>query len=101
MFFPGRMRVTKSLTMLDPFQQLYGPWVAVPLLVLAVCGEVFWTAAMLFALGDAAAVVILFNPRLVIVASTCTRRLAASSPSCTPTSFRWPASSSAYSPAFE
>lgn len=69
MLFAGRMRVTKSLTMLDPFQQHYGPWVAVPLLVPAVCGELLWTAAILSGLGDTVAVIMQFNAKLVILTS--------------------------------
>ncbi|KAH9380440.1 hypothetical protein HPB48_020003 [Haemaphysalis longicornis] len=71
MLFAGRMRATESLTMLDPFQQHYGPWVAVPLSVPAICGDVFWTAAILCALGDAGAVITNFYPGLVIVATAC------------------------------
>lgn len=45
------MRATKSLTMLDPFQKHYGKYTAIFLFVPALCGEIFWTAAILNALG--------------------------------------------------
>lgn len=50
--FAGKMRLTKSLTMLDPFQRHYGPWIALMLCLPAICGEVFWTASILAALGE-------------------------------------------------
>ncbi|XP_049270663.1 high-affinity choline transporter 1 [Rhipicephalus sanguineus] len=55
-FFAGKMRVTKALTMLDPFQQHYGKWISVLLTVPAVFSEVFWTASALTALVDVLAV---------------------------------------------
>ncbi|XP_075743912.1 high-affinity choline transporter 1-like [Rhipicephalus microplus] len=36
--------------MLDPFQEQYGRWMGLLLCLPAVCGEIFWTAAMLSAL---------------------------------------------------
>ncbi|XP_065281262.1 high-affinity choline transporter 1-like isoform X2 [Dermacentor albipictus] len=68
-FFAGKMRVTKPLTMFDPFQQYYGRWIAVPLCLPALCGEVFWTAAILAALGDTVAAITRVDSPLVIVMS--------------------------------
>nr|XP_054932405.1 high-affinity choline transporter 1-like [Dermacentor andersoni] len=69
-FFAGKMRVTKALTMFDPFQQHYGRWIAVPLCLPALCGEVFWTAAILAALGDTVAAITRVDSPLVIVLSS-------------------------------
>ncbi|XP_054932404.1 high-affinity choline transporter 1-like [Dermacentor andersoni] len=64
------MRVTKALTMFDPFQQHYGRWIAVPLCLPALCGEVFWTAAILAALGDTVAAITRVDSSSVIVLSS-------------------------------
>ncbi|KAH7960798.1 hypothetical protein HPB49_023480 [Dermacentor silvarum] len=50
-FFATKMRLTDSLTMLDPFQTHYGRWTGLIFCVPAVLGEIFWTAAILAALG--------------------------------------------------
>ncbi|XP_072142908.1 high-affinity choline transporter 1-like [Dermacentor andersoni] len=54
--FAKKMRRANAITMLDPFQQHYGRWMGLLLCLPAVCGEVFWTAAMLAALGEQASV---------------------------------------------
>ncbi|XP_065282043.1 high-affinity choline transporter 1-like isoform X2 [Dermacentor albipictus] len=69
-FFAGKMRVTKALTMFDPFQQHYGRWIAVPLCLPALCGEVFWTAAILAALGDTVAAITRVDSSSVIMLSS-------------------------------
>ncbi|XP_077513081.1 high-affinity choline transporter 1-like [Amblyomma americanum] len=69
-FFAGKMHVTKALTMLDPFQQHYGPWIAILLCVPAICGELFWTAAILAALGDTVAVTMNIDSTFFIVVSS-------------------------------
>ncbi|KAH7957142.1 hypothetical protein HPB52_015660 [Rhipicephalus sanguineus] len=53
-FFAKKMRKTRAVTMLDPLQRHYGRWMGVLLCLPAVCAEIFWTATMLAALGDAA-----------------------------------------------
>ncbi|KAH6944046.1 hypothetical protein HPB50_001419 [Hyalomma asiaticum] len=68
-FFAGKMRVTKALTMLDPFQQYYGKWISVPLTVPAVFSEVFWTASVLTALGDTVETIVHLDSTLIIIAS--------------------------------
>nr|XP_054933883.1 high-affinity choline transporter 1-like [Dermacentor andersoni] len=50
-FFATKMRLTDSLTMLDPFQKHYGRWSGLMLCVPAVLGELCWTSAILSALG--------------------------------------------------
>ncbi|XP_037564934.2 high-affinity choline transporter 1 [Dermacentor silvarum] len=68
-FFSSKMRATKPLTMLDPFQHRYGRWMALLLCFPAVVGEVFWTAAVLAALGDTAGAIIQVDVRFSIIAS--------------------------------
>ncbi|XP_065298742.1 high-affinity choline transporter 1-like isoform X1 [Dermacentor albipictus] len=68
-FFSSKMRATKPLTMLDPFQHRYGRWMALLLCFPAVIGEVFWTAAILAALGDTAGAIIEVDTRFFILAS--------------------------------
>ncbi len=51
LFFAERMRKKKYLTMLDPFQQKYGSRIGGILYLPALCGELFWSAAILNALG--------------------------------------------------
>ncbi|KAL1425519.1 hypothetical protein MTO96_019122 [Rhipicephalus appendiculatus] len=67
---PGKMHVTRAITMLDPFQLHYGRWIALPLCVPAICGEVFWTAAILAALGDMMAAVTQMDSPFFIMLST-------------------------------
>ncbi|KAH7960248.1 hypothetical protein HPB49_018218 [Dermacentor silvarum] len=68
-FFASKMRETKPLTMLDPFQNRYGRWMALLLCFPAVVGEVFWTAAILAALGNTAGAIIEVDTRFFIIAS--------------------------------
>ncbi|XP_037564195.2 high-affinity choline transporter 1-like [Dermacentor silvarum] len=63
------MRVTKALTMLDPFQQHYGKWISIILTVPAVFSEVFWSASVLTALGDTVETIVHLNSHLIIIAS--------------------------------
>ncbi|KAH7958363.1 hypothetical protein HPB49_001047 [Dermacentor silvarum] len=66
-FFAQKMRMTNAVTMLDPFQELYGRWMGLLLCLPAVCGEIFWTAAMLAALGDTAGAMLEVDSDLFIV----------------------------------
>ncbi|XP_072145336.1 high-affinity choline transporter 1-like [Dermacentor andersoni] len=68
-FFAGKMRVTKALTMLDPFQQHYGKWISILLTVPAVFSEVFWSASVLTALGNTVETIVHLNSHLIIIAS--------------------------------
>ena len=45
------MRTAGYVTMLDPFEQKYGRVMAALLYIPALLGEMFWTAAILSALG--------------------------------------------------
>ena len=51
MFFAKKMREEGYVTMLDPFQQKYGERMGGLLFLPALLGEVFWSAAILSALG--------------------------------------------------
>ncbi|KAL1440707.1 hypothetical protein MTO96_009255 [Rhipicephalus appendiculatus] len=68
-FFATKMRLTDSLTMLDPFQSHYGRWSGLLFCVPAVLGEIFWTAAILAALGDTASVIIRVDASYFIIIS--------------------------------
>ncbi|XP_049270478.1 high-affinity choline transporter 1 [Rhipicephalus sanguineus] len=71
-FFAQKMRTTNAVTMLDPFQEQYGRWMGLLLCLPAVCGEMFWTAAMLAALGDAAGSMMEVDSKLFIVIAATT-----------------------------
>lgn len=51
LFFAEKMRTEGYVTMLDPFQLKYGQRMGGLLYIPALLGEVFWTAAILAALG--------------------------------------------------
>ena len=51
MFFANKMRTQGYVTMLDPFQRKYGERMGGLLYIPALMGEVFWSAAILAALG--------------------------------------------------
>lgn len=52
LFFAKPMRSRGYVTMLDPFQQLYGKRMGGLLFIPALMGEIFWSAAILNALGE-------------------------------------------------
>ena len=51
-FFARKMREARYVTMLDPFQQKYGERMGGLIYIPALLGEIFWTAAILSALGN-------------------------------------------------
>ena len=51
-FFAKKMRSQGYVTMLDPFSQKYGERMGGLLYIPALLGEVFWSAAILAALGE-------------------------------------------------
>jgi len=55
LFFANKMRSQGYVTMLDPFQRKYGERMGGLLYIPALMGEVFWSAAILAALGKARA----------------------------------------------
>lgn len=52
LFFANKMRSEGYVTMLDPFQRKYGERMGGLLYIPALLGEVFWSAAILAALGN-------------------------------------------------
>ena len=55
LFFANKMRSQGYVTMLDPFQRKYGERMGGLLYIPALMGEVFWSAAILAALGKSQA----------------------------------------------
>ena len=51
-FFAHRMRKEGYITMLDPLQECFGGRMGGLLFIPALCGEVFWSAGILAALGN-------------------------------------------------
>ncbi|OWF52992.1 high-affinity choline transporter 1-like [Mizuhopecten yessoensis] len=70
-FFAERMRSQGYVTMLDPFQQKYGERMGGLLYIPALLGEVFWSAAILGALGATLSVIIDLDIKTSIIVSAC------------------------------
>jgi high affinity choline transporter 7 len=68
-FFARRMRRMGYTTLLDPFQERFGKGVAGVLFVPALAGEVFWSAAILTALGTTFSVILNMDLTTSIVLS--------------------------------
>ena len=58
LFFAKKMRRHQFKTMLDPLRQRFGPRTSALFFLPALCGELFWTGAILSALGSTFAVVL-------------------------------------------
>ncbi|XP_052070657.1 high-affinity choline transporter 1-like [Mytilus californianus] len=71
LFFAKKMRNEGYVTMLDPFQQKYGERMGGLLYLPALLGEVFWSAAILGALGATLSVIIDLDTKSSIVISSC------------------------------
>jgi len=69
LFFAGRMRKMGYHTMLDPLQQRYGQGMAAALFLPAVTGEIFWSAAILTALGATFGVILEVDIETAIILS--------------------------------
>lgn len=69
-FFARKMRTYQFKTMLDPLEQRYGKHMAAVLFFPALLGEVFWTAAILTALGATFATVLGLDIQTSIVISS-------------------------------
>ncbi|CAL7952154.1 unnamed protein product [Xylocopa violacea] len=67
--FVRPMRKAEYVTMLDPFQERYGSGVGGLLFLTALCGDLFWCAAVLRALGSSLAVVVGVDPNISMIAS--------------------------------
>ena len=69
LFFARRMRRAGYVTLLDPFEQRYGKTTAALLSIPALIGEVFWSAAILAALGMTFGVLLGFDVTTAILVS--------------------------------
>ena len=68
-FFAGKMRRYQFRTMLDPLAQRFGEKIGAFLFIPALLGELFWTAAILTALGTTFAVVVGIDTRVALIIS--------------------------------
>ncbi|MEQ2245202.1 Chitinase 1, partial [Ilyodon furcidens] len=69
LFFAKPMRSRGYVTMLDPFQQIYGERMGGLLFIPALMGEIFWSAAILSALGATLSVIVDININMSVVIS--------------------------------
>ncbi|CAK9295828.1 unnamed protein product [Gordionus sp. m RMFG-2023] len=69
-FFAKKMRQEGYVTMLDPFQKKFGKRMGGLLFLPALLGEVFWSAAILSALGATISVIIDINNTTAIIVSS-------------------------------
>ncbi len=69
LFFARRMRRANYTTLLDPFEERYGKATAAWLFFPALLGELFWSAAILVALGTTFATVLSFDVTTSILIS--------------------------------
>ncbi|MCA9790824.1 MAG: sodium:solute symporter, partial [Candidatus Eremiobacteraeota bacterium] len=68
-FFARKMRSAGHTTMLDPLAAKYGEKVAAALYIVALSGELFWTGAILAALGTTFGVILGINFTAAIILS--------------------------------
>ncbi|PNF24499.1 High-affinity choline transporter 1 [Cryptotermes secundus] len=70
-FFANKMRQQGYITMLDPLQDSFGERMGGLLFLPALCGEVFWAAGILAALGATLSVIIDMDHRTSVILSSC------------------------------
>ncbi|CAL8114354.1 unnamed protein product [Orchesella dallaii] len=70
-FFANEMRRQGYVTMLDPLQDAFGERMGGLLFVPALCGEVFWAAGILAALGATLSVIIDMDRNTSVILSAC------------------------------
>ncbi|XP_073978612.1 choline transporter [Rhodnius prolixus] len=70
-FFANQMRQQGYITMLDPLQDNFGGRMGGLLFLPALCGEVFWAAGILAALGATLSVIIDMDHRTSVIFSSC------------------------------
>lgn len=70
-FFANKMREQGYITMLDPLQDAFGERMGGLLFLPALCGEVFWAAGILAALGATLAVIIDMDQGASVILSAC------------------------------
>ncbi|OQV18885.1 High-affinity choline transporter 1 [Hypsibius exemplaris] len=68
-FFVEKMRSAGYVTMLDPFQQKFGHRMGALLFIPALLGELFWSAAVLSALGATIKVIVGLSDTLSVIVS--------------------------------
>ncbi|XP_078078918.1 high affinity choline transporter 1-like [Mustelus asterias] len=71
LFFAKPMRTKQYVTMMDPFQMKFGNTMSSLLIIPAVLGDIFWSAAVLAALGATMAVILDVETYLSIILSAC------------------------------
>ncbi|XP_060081442.1 high affinity choline transporter 1-like [Ylistrum balloti] len=69
MTFAKRMRDQSYLTMLDPFQEVYGSQVVFLVYLASIWGDLFWTASILSALGTSLSVILDWSRTIAIATS--------------------------------
>lgn len=69
--FANKMRSQGYVTMLDPLQDKFGGRMGGLLFLPALCGEVFWSAAILGALGATLSVVLNLDNKIAVILSAC------------------------------
>ncbi|KAL8190079.1 UNVERIFIED_CONTAM: High affinity choline transporter 1 [Gekko kuhli] len=69
LFFAKPMRSKGYVTMLDPFQQIYGKRMGGLIFIPALMGEMFWAAAIFSALGATISVIIDININISVIIS--------------------------------
>ncbi|XP_007902637.1 high-affinity choline transporter 1-like [Callorhinchus milii] len=69
LFFAKPMRSRGYVTMLDPFQQIYGKRMGGLLFIPALMGEMFWSAAVFSALGATLSVIVDININISVIVS--------------------------------
>nr|XP_018911386.1 PREDICTED: high-affinity choline transporter 1 [Bemisia tabaci]XP_018911387.1 PREDICTED: high-affinity choline transporter 1 [Bemisia tabaci] len=70
-FFASPMRKQGYVTMLDPLQNSFGERMGGLLFLPALCGEVFWAAGILAALGATLSVIIDMDQKTSVILSAC------------------------------
>eukprot|EP00105_Crassostrea_gigas_P046292 XP_019930440.1 PREDICTED: high-affinity choline transporter 1 [Crassostrea gigas] len=70
-FFASKMREHGYVTMLDPFTRKYGERMGGLIYIPALLGEVFWSGAILAALGSTLRVIIGLSHEVSIISSAC------------------------------
>ncbi|CAL8124475.1 unnamed protein product [Orchesella dallaii] len=70
-FFANKMRKQGYVTMLDPLQDSFGERMGGLLFLPALCGEVFWAAGILAALGATLSVIIELDRNTSVIFSAC------------------------------
>lgn len=71
LFFAKKMRRYRFQTMLDPLEQRFGKQMSALLFIPALTGEIFWSAAILTALGTTFGTVLGLDTNTAIILSAC------------------------------